>query len=239
MKISIPSAHTILLIVAALVAALTWVIPSGKYETLEYVAEKKIFIQHGQNTQTTHPATQASLDQLNIQLPITNFTSGDIWKPIGIPGTYYKLPNNPQTFIDFLQSPIKGFIKAVDVILFVLIIGGFIGIVHTTGAFDAGVAWLAVEFKGREPLLIVIITFLIALGGSTFGLAEESIAFYPILIPVFIAAGYDALVPLASIFLGTVIGGMGATINPFSVIIASNAAGINWVTGIDYLPLTL
>lgn len=228
-----PTAHTVLLIVAAMVAALTWVIPSGKYERLEYVAEKQVFIQHGKDVKTTYPATQATLDQLNVSLPVENFISGDVWKPIGIPGTYYQLPSNPQSFFDLLKSPLKGFINAVDVILFVLIIGGFIGIVHSTGAFNAGIAQLAIKLKGREPFLIVIVTFLTALGGTTFGLAEETIAFYPILIPVFIAAGYDALVPLASIFLGTVIGGMGATINPFSVIIASNAAGINWVTGIE------
>ena len=98
-----PTAHTVLLIVAAMVAALTWVIPSGKYERLEYVAEKQIFIQHGKDLQTTYPATQATLDQLNVSLPVENFISGDVWKPIGIPGTYYELPNNPQGFFDLLQ----------------------------------------------------------------------------------------------------------------------------------------
>ena len=115
----------------------------------------------------------------------------------------------------------------------VLIIGGLIGIMNFTGAFDAGITWLANMLKGREFLLIVLVTTLIALGGTTFGLAEETIAFYPILIPVFLAAKYDAMVALASIYIGSSIGTMCATTNPFSTIIASDAAGINWTTGIN------
>ena len=87
--------------------------------------------------------------------------------------------------------------------------------------------------KGREYILIIVVTTLIAAGGTTFGLAEETMAFYPILIPVFLAAKYDAMVGLASIFLGSGIGSMCSTINPFSTIIASDAAGINWTTGLE------
>jgi uncharacterized ion transporter superfamily protein YfcC len=114
----------------------------------------------------------------------------------------------------------------------VLILGGFIGIVNYSGAFDAGVGRLAKMLKGREQLLIVFITLLIALGGTTFGLAEETIAFYPILVPVFLAARYDAMVALASIYIGSSVGTMISTVNPFSAIIASNAAGITWTTGL-------
>ena len=229
---SFPTAHSILLIVAVFVAILTWLIPSGKYEQLEYNAEKDVFIQHSKDLQTEHPATKQTLDSFKISLSLESFTSGAIWKPVGIPNTYYHVTDNPQGITDLVQSPIKGFIGAGDVILFVLVIGGFIGIVHKSGAFDAGVSRLAVMLKGRETLLILIVAFLMALGATTFGLAEETIAFYPILIPVFLAAGYDVMVPLATIFIGTAIGSFGATVNPFSVIIASNAAGINWTTGI-------
>ena len=87
--------------------------------------------------------------------------------------------------------------------------------------------------KGKEFILIIMVTLLVALGGTTFGLAEETIAFFPILIPVFIAAKYDAMVGLACIFLGSSIGTMCSTVNPFSTIIASDAAGINWTTGLN------
>lgn len=115
--------------------------------------------------------------------------------------------------------------------MFVLILGGVIGVVNSSGAFDAGIAKLSVATKGKEYLLIVIITTLIALGGTTFGLAEETIALYPILVPVFIAAGYDALVCIAALYMGSSIGTMFATVNPFSVVIASNTSGISIASG--------
>lgn len=235
---SFPTAHTVLLIIAALVAGLTWLVPAGEYDKLEYKSAGKgeigTFIHHRpQGDDTTYPATQATLDRLGINIPIEKFTSGKIWKPIGIPGTYHILAEDrAQGFWAFVQSPLKGIEGAIDVILFVLIIGGFIGVVHHTGAFDAGIARLAVRLRGRETWLIIIIASLIALGGTTFGLAEETIAFYPILVPVFLAARYDAMVALATIYIGSAMGTMASTVNPFSAIIGSHSAGITFETGL-------
>ncbi len=232
-KRSFPTAHTILLLLAGIVAALTWIIPGGEFDRLSFNGESDQFVHKSQEGDKTYPATQATLDQLGIKIPLEKFTGGDIWKPVGIPGTYHELEARPQGFIAFIQSPLKGIMGAMDVILFVLIIGGFIGVVHRTGAFDAGVAWMAKSLKGRETWLIILITSLIALGGTTFGLAEETIAFYPILVPVFLAAGYDAMVALAAIYIGSSVGSMCSTVNPFSTIIASDAAGITWTNGLN------
>lgn len=233
---SFPSAHTVLLLIAAFIAILTWLIPAGKYDQLEYKAaagnEPALFIHHRLEGDIELPATQATLEGLGMKIKLEKFANGDIWKAVGIPGSYHKLPSQPQGFLAFIQSPLKGIKEAMEVILFVLIIGGFIGIVNHTGAFDAGVARLARRLRGRETWLIVIIACLIALGGTTFGLAEETIAFYPILVPVFIAARYDALVALATIYIGSAMGTMASTVNPFSAIIGSNAAGINWTSGL-------
>lgn len=238
-KLQFPTAHTVLLIIAALVALSTWLIPAGKYEQLGYNKEKKVFVHYTKDGEKEHPATQATLEHFLIKAKLEKFTKGDIWKPIGIPGTYYEVEPNPQGVTEFIQSPLLGIggdggknHGAIDVILFVLIIGGFIGVVHHTGAFDAGIAALAKRLEGRETLLIIIITCLIALGGTTFGLAEETIAFYPILVPVFLVAGYDAIVALGAIYIGSSIGTMASTVNPFSAIIASDAAGINWTSGL-------
>ncbi|RPD94578.1 YfcC family protein [Aureibaculum marinum] len=231
-KLKFPSAQTILIIISGIVALLTWIIPAGKYDSLSYDTEAKTFIKTSLKTTTTLPATQQTLDSLQIKIPIEKFTSGAIYKPIGIPKTYQQLDAQPQGFVAFVQSPIKGIIAAADIIFLVLIIGGLIGIMNLTGAFDAGIAWLAKALEGREFILIILVTCLVALGGTTFGLAEETIAFFPILIPVFIAAKYDAMVGLACIFLGSSIGTMCSTVNPFSTIIASDAAGINWTTGL-------
>jgi uncharacterized ion transporter superfamily protein YfcC len=231
-KIKFPTAQTILLIIAGLVAILTWIIPSGKFDSLAYNKVENTFIRISLNKTESLTATQETLNTLQIKIPIEKFTSGDIWKPISIPNTYHKVEAKPQGIVAFLQSPIKGIIEGADIIFLVLFIGGLIGIMNYTGAFDAGISWLADILKGKEFVLIIMVTLLIAIGGTTFGLAEETIAFYPILIPIFLAAKYDAMVALACIYIGSSIGTMCSTTNPFSTIIASDAAGINWTTGL-------
>lgn len=231
-KIKFPTAQTILIIIAGLVAILTWVIPSGKFDSLAYNKSENTFTKTNLEATTTLIATQNTLDSLNIKIPLEKFTNGNIWKPISIPNTYKEVEKTPQGVTAFIQSPIKGIIEGADIIFLVLFIGGLIGIINYTGAFDAGISWLAIALKGKEYLLIILVTLLIAIGGTTFGLAEETIAFYPILIPIFIAAKYDAMVALASVYIGSSIGTMCSTTNPFSSIIASDAAGINWTTGL-------
>ena len=231
-KIKFPTAQTILIIIAGLVAILTWLVPSGKYDSLSYNKNENTFTTISLSETKVLPATQETLDLLEIKIPLNKFTSGDIWKPISIPNTYKEVEAKPQGIVEFIKSPIKGVIEGADIIFLVLIIGGLIGIINHTGAFDAGISWLAVTLKGYEYVLIILVTTLIAAGGTTFGLAEETIAFYPILIPIFLAAKYDAMVPLACIYIGSSIGSMCSTTNPFSAIIASDAAGINWTTGI-------
>ncbi|MFB9058180.1 YfcC family protein [Mariniflexile ostreae] len=227
-----PTPQTILLIIAAMVATLTWFVPAGKYSTLSFNPSEGVFIKSDFKKTHTLPGTQKTLDDLHIKIPLEKFTNGDIWKPVGIPNSYKQLEPKPQGLVEFIKSPIKGIVQAADIIFLVLFIGGIIGIMNYTGAFEAGISWLARTLKGHEYLLIIMVTVLIAIGGTTFGLAEETIAFYPILIPIFLAAKYDAMVALASIYIGSSVGTMCSTTNPFSTIIASNAAGINWTTGL-------
>jgi uncharacterized ion transporter superfamily protein YfcC len=232
-KIKFPSAQTVLLLIAAFVALLTWVIPSGQYDRLAYNKEDSSFIKTSQEKLISLEASQKTLDDLQVKIPLEKFTSGAIYKAISIPGTYQKLEARPQGFIPFILAPLKGIIQVADIIILVLFIGGLVAIVNFTGAFEAGISRLSILLKGKEFILIIVVTTLIALGGTTFGLAEETIAFYPILIPIFIAAKYDAIVALACIYIGSSIGVMVSTINPFSTIIASNSAGINWTNGIE------
>lgn len=238
-KLKFPTAQTILLIIAFFVAILTWIIPAGKYDSLSYNKDENSFTRIGQEESIVLPATQETLNNLDVKIPLEKFTSGDIWKPISIPNTYKKLEAKPQKLTDFILAPLKGIIQVADIMLFVLIIGGLIGIVNFTGAFESGLSWLSKKLEGKEYVLIIVVTTLIALGGTTFGMAEETMAFFPILIPVFLAAKYDALVPVACIFIGSAIGSMASTVNPFATIIASDAAGINWTTGINSRVLML
>ncbi|MFQ5446108.1 MAG: YfcC family protein [Saprospiraceae bacterium] len=229
----VPSPYTVLMLVIVLAAAATWLIPAGNYGKLTYDDSKAVFQVQTPDGEQSLPATQATLDELGISIRAEKFFSGDIRKPVAVPGTYHAVEAQPQGIIKILQAPIQGIYEAVEVILFVLIIGGFIGVMRHSGMFEAGVQWLALRLKGRESWLIIIMTSLMALGGTTFGMAEETMAFFPILVPIFLAAGYDRMVPLAVIFLGTTVGFMCSTTNPFAIIIASDAAGVNWMAGLN------
>ena len=233
-KISFPTAYTVLFLVAMFAALLTWVLPAGKFDTLAYNSSSKTFTETLANgDQKDFPGTQETLDNFHIKAKIEKFKNGDIWKPVGIPNTYTEVEANPQGIQQLFESPMKGVYDSMEIILFVLIIGGFIGVINSTGAFDSGIQALSVRLKGNEKWMIVFIVMLIAAGGTSFGLAEETIAFYPILVPVFLIAGYDAIVALAAIYIGSALGTMASTTNPFASIIASNAAGVNWTSGIE------
>lgn len=160
-------------------------------------------------------------------------------KEVPIPGTYKQVEANPQGFVDVVLAPIAGFFdpdsyeaRAIDVALFVLIIGGFLGVVTKTGAIDAGIGRAMNRLRGREKWMIPILMALFAAGGTIYGMAEESLAFYTLIIPVMIAARYDALTGVAIIMLGAGVGTLGSTINPFATVIAANAAGVPFTDGI-------
>ena len=232
-KIKFPTAQTVLLLIAVFVALLTWVVPSGEYDRLAYNKDDNTFIRSNHLGAINLEANQKTLNDLQVKIPIDKFTSGAIYKPISIPGTYKNIDAKPQGFKELVLAPLKGIIQVADIIILVLFIGGLVAIVNFTGAFEAGISKLSELLLGKEYILIIAVTSLIALGGTSFGFAEETIAFYPILIPIFLAAKYDAMVALACIFVGSQIGCMMSTINPFSTIIASNSAGIDWTTGLN------
>ena len=158
---------------------------------------------------------------------------------VPLAGSFARTDANPQGFLDVILAPIAGFYdpvantaNAIDVSLFVLIIGGFIGVVTASGAIDAGIGRAMTRLKGREHWMIPILMALFALGGTTYGMAEETLAFYVLLIPVMIAAGYDALTAAAVILLGAGVGVLGSTVNAFSTVIASDAAGVSFADGL-------
>ncbi len=149
-----------------------------------------------------------------------------------IPGTYRRVEQNPQGLWEVLAAPIEGFFNAVDIILFILVIGGFLAVVTETGAIDAGIGSIVRRFKGRETVMIPILMLIFGLGGTVFGMSEETIAFYVLIIPIFIAAGFDAVTGMAVVFVGAGIGCLGSTVNPFATGIASGFAGISIGEGI-------
>jgi uncharacterized ion transporter superfamily protein YfcC len=199
---SFPTAFTILFALILVVAALTYVIPAGEFDRVENEA-------------------------LGRETPV--------------PGTYQEVESSPQNpLLAIVMAPIKGMYdpgdsyeaRAIDVALFVLMIGGFLAVVTKTGAIDAGIGRTMTALKGKEIWMIPILMALFAAGGSSYGMAEESLAFYALIIPVMIAAGYDAVTAVAIIMLGAGIGTLGSTINPFATVIASDAAQIPFTDGI-------
>jgi len=198
---TLPSAYTILFALIVLAAIATWVIPAVTYD-------------------------------LN-----------DAGEPL--PGTYHEVDAEPSKILtDSLTAPINGLygienaegninfynegslFGAVDIALFILVIGGFLGVTMKTGAIQAGIGSLVVRMKGRERLLIPVLMFVFALGGTSYGMAEESLAFYALVITVMVAAGYDTLTGAAVVLLGCGIGVLGSTVNPFATGIASGIAGV-------------
>ena len=129
---------------------------------------------------------------------------------------------------DVLMSPILGFADSIDVCVFVLILGGFLAIITKTGALETGIHVLVKKLKGRELVLIPILMFIFSVGGTTYGMLEETVGFYVLLAATMMAAGMDPLVGSATILLGAGSGVLGSTINPFATgaAIAALPAGV-------------
>jgi uncharacterized ion transporter superfamily protein YfcC len=204
---TLPSAYTILFALIVVAAIATWIIPAGTYN-------------------------------LNAD-------------GAPVPGTYHEVEQKPaRILVDSITAPINGMygiedetgninyynsgslFGAIDVALFIIVIGGFLGVTMRTGAIQAGIGRLVQRLEGRERLMIPALMTVFALGGTSYGMAEESLAFYALVITVLIAAGYDALTGAAVVLLGCGIGTLGSTINPFATGIASGFAGVSISDGL-------
>ncbi len=202
-KWRMPSAFSILFGLIAVVALLTWVVPSGQYSM-------------------TEPADGSD------PTPIAG-TYAQVDKVKDVDGEKTDVRQGPW---EVFQAPINGTAQAIDVVLFVLIIGGFLGVAMKTGALDAFLGRIVKRMKGKEELLIPILMVIFALGGTTYGMQEETIAFYALVIPVMLAAGYNGMVAALVIILGAGVGVLGSTINPFSTGIAAGFANVSIGDGI-------
>lgn len=141
-------------------------------------------------------------------LPNAKFIGDDIVNGSGVVGA---------KFSDILMSPILGFENAMDVCIFVMILGGFLAIITATGALETGIKVLMKKLKGRELILIPILMVIFSIGGTTYGMLEETVGFYVLLAATMVAAGMDTIVASAIVLLGAGSGVLGSTINPFAV----------------------
>ena len=131
------------------------------------------------------------------------------------------------TLSDILMAPLNGWHDAGDVIGFVFCLGIFLSILTATGALETGIQVLVRALHGKELVLVWILMFLFSIGGTTYGMGEETVGFYILLAATMMAAGFDPMVGAATVLLGAGSGVLGSTLNPFATGAAVAAAGVD------------
>jgi uncharacterized ion transporter superfamily protein YfcC len=210
-RMRFPSAFTVLAAVTLAVWVLAFMVPTGQYAS---------------DPDTGRPVP-GSYEQVDVDLSFND--------------RLYDLFMAPVNGLYGIQSDETGFIGpyeagelfgAAGVFLFVLAIGIFITVTMRTGAISAGIARVGTRFGGRGIPLVIILMLIFSLGGTTEGMAEETLAFYALVVPLVLSLGYDRMVAAGVILLGAGVGTMASTINPFATGVASGAADISIGDGI-------
>lgn len=204
----VPHTYVIIFSLIVIAAIATWFVPAGEFQRQEVQTE-----------------------------------SGKIVNQI-VPGSYERVDQNPQTW-EIMSSFFKGFQKAPGIIAFLLILGGAFWILNETKAIDMGVQTFLKKSSALERyalfrkigvnnLIIVVIMIMFSLFGAIFGMSEETIAFVAIFVPLAISMGYDSITGVCLCFLAAGLGFAGCILNPFTLGIAQDIAGIKMFSGIEY-----
>lgn len=154
-----------------------------------------------------------------------------------VPDSYRRVSSEPLGLDAALTAPVKGFVKAAEIIVFLFIVGGTFNVLQSTGAVEAGVRRLAgflAQRPNRRRLFIPVFMVLFSAGGTIFGMCEETMPFVLIFVPLSLSLGYDTIVGTAIPFLGAAAGFAAAVINPFTVGIASSIAELPLAAGFRY-----
>lgn len=216
-KRKVPHTFVIVFFIILIAAAMTWIIPPGKY------------VEQQMGDETVMQFYYAD------QLPESGASTGSATA---------EFHPEPQTWQVF-SALFKGFVKQSNIIVFILIIGGAFWIMNKSRAIDTGIyAFLrftkrlekSILFRkiGVNNIIIVLVMILFSLFGSVFGMSEETIAFTLIVIPLAISMGYDSIVGVCMVYVAAHIGFSGAMLNPFTIGIAQGIADIPLFTGIGY-----
>lgn len=157
---------------------------------------------------------------------------------------FREIQSVPQTWQVF-SALFTGFTGQAGIIVFVLIIGGAFWVVNSTRAVDGGIMGFIGFARGLEKyaffrkigvgnIVIVLIMLLFGVFGAVFGMSEETIAFIVIVVPLAISLGYDSIVGVCMVYLAAHVGFAGAMLNPFTIGIAQDMAGLPLFSGIEY-----
>lgn len=154
---------------------------------------------------------------------------------VAVPGTYHLVDRSPVGFFAMVQSFYKGMVDAGPVIFFVFVSFSSIGLILETGAINGLIANILRNSKDKTQIMIIpIFITLIGVASSTIGVFEEMMPFIPVFAGICVAMGYDAIVGMSIVALGTAIGYSGAIVNPFTVGMAQNIAGLPQLSGAWY-----
>lgn len=157
-------------------------------------------------------------------------------KTIVVPGTFHRVEQNPATPITILLSFDKGIQKAAPIISFLLLIGGALGIIASTGAIESALGQLVKKFRSDRSRGIIIggVMFFFLFCSSTFGMGQEMMAFAPFIIVLMVSLGFDTITAIGSMILGYAIGYGSGFLNPFNLAVAQGIAGLPYPSGMGY-----
>lgn len=213
-QFKVPHVYAIIFALMVIFAVLTWIVPSGSYQRQEV---------------NGHEVTVAGTYEQSEKTYIDEETGDEVDLRQGV--------------FDVLQAPTRGIQEAIEVVAFILIVGGSFQVITKTGAITSGMGRVVRRFKNKDNLIIPIAMVLFALGGTSFGMAEETLPFFAIFMPIMMAMGFDSMTAFMVVFVGARTGYIASTINPFNVLIAQGILGIQgnpqlWLRMIAWVVLT-
>ncbi|MEM6533474.1 MAG: TIGR00366 family protein [Myxococcota bacterium] len=207
----IPHVFALLTFIVLAVSALTYVVPSGRYE-------RRVQRVEGHDRTVLAPGTYETLPK---HFSVAGLLTGDSVEgkatPIGA--------------LSFLTAIPRGLIASADIIFFLFVIGGTFGILQATGTIHAVIHWLLDRFGHQAAFLSTVIMVLLGVGGSTLGMSEEFIPLVPVFMLVAARLGYDRIYGLALVAIGSLVGFAAATTNPFTILIAQGIAELEPASG--------
>lgn len=213
-QFKVPHVYAIIFALMVIFAVLTWIVPSGSYRRQEVNGREVTVAGTYEQSEKTYIDEETG-DEVDLR----------------------------QGVFDVLQAPTRGIQEAIEVVAFILIVGGSFQVITKTGAITSGMGRVVRRFKNKDILIIPIAMVLFALGGTSFGMAEETLPFFAIFMPIMMAMGFDSMTAFMVVFVGARTGYIASTINPFNVLIAQGILGIQgnpqlWLRMIAWVVLT-
>ena len=224
-KFHFPTALTVLVGILVAVWVLTFVIPSGRYDLDE--SGGPIPGSYAELAGCSDGAASVTDGGNCVDKGLTTMFR-TLWT--SIPNGLYGTENPDTGFVGASES--GDLFGAAQIFLFVLATGAFITITMKTGAIDAGLGRLALRFEKSPKYLVIVIMLVFGVGGTTYGMWEETLGYFPLIVPLAVALGYDRMTGAAIILVGAGSGIIASTVNPFATGVASDAAGVSISDGI-------